>query len=391
MNFSTPRTITSSAVGRNGCTAKITWRREAASACDGRSTGNRTAKRRTGGNHSGRAGALGRCAFGLAFALLVVFAEPGAGKTLKVATTSPASSSWVKTLKAANEELKAVTEGRLAFRIYADGRKGRDDTVVLRKIGIGELHGGLVTAAVFQRIYPDMQIYNLPMAFRDLAEVDAIRERMDSQLLAGLDAAGFECFGIAEVGMAYPMSVKPVRTVADGRRLKVWSPQGDVAAARTLEAFGISPISLTIADVAGGLSSGLIDTVAVPPVAVLPLQWHTRLKYVVDLPIMYIYGTFVVDKKTLRDVAQSDLEAMRRIMGAAVAQADRQNRGDHERVLEALRNVGLQFIALTPEEQAGWREFAEAAAARWVKEGVIGADIHKTLKEHLAAIRAATP
>ena len=353
MNFSTPRMITSSAGLRRGPSAAS--------------------------------------ALGLAFALLVVLAEPVAAKTLKVATTSPGSSSWVKTLNAANEELKAVTEGRLEFRIYADGRKGRDDTVVLRKIGIGELHGGLMTAAVFQRIYPDLQIYNLPMAFRDLAEVDAVRQRMDPLLLAGLDAAGFECFGIAEVGMAYPMSIKPARTVADGRRLKVWSPQGDVAAARTLEAFGISPISLTIADVAGGLSSGLIDTVAVPPVAVLPLQWHRRLKYVVDLPIMYIYGTFVVDKKALRGVAEDDLEAMRRIMGAAVAESDRQNRDDHERVLAVLSEVGLRIITLTPDERATWRDFANAAAAKWVDEGVIGTAMHETLQEHLAAIRAPTP
>ena len=328
---------------------------------------------------------------GLLALLAIVLAPAAAAKTLKTATTSPPGSSWVKTLDAANEELKQATDGRLDFKVYAGGIRGKDDTVVLRRIRLGELHAGLMTAAVFQRIYPDAQIYNLPMAFRNLAEVDAVRKAMDPVLIAGLGEAGFEALGIAEVGMAYPMSTKEARTVADGRKLKVWSPAGDVAAARTLEAFGIAPVSLTVADVLAGLGSGLIDTVAVPPVAVVPLLWHTRLKYVVNLPIMYIYGMFVVDKRALRGVAEADLAAMRRIMGAAVATADRQNRADHEKVLGVLKGQGLRFIDLTPAEVADWRGFATAASKRWVADGVISADAHAMLQQHLARVRDAAP
>lgn len=323
--------------------------------------------------------------------LAAALAAGAPAKALKVATTSPPGSSWLRVLDAANEELRQATDGRLTVKIYAGGSQGKDDTVVLRKIRLGALHGALMTAAVFQRIYPDVQIYNLPMAFRDLAEVDAVRERMDPVLIAGLGDAGFEAFGIAEVGMAYPMSTTAARTVADGRRLKVWSPAGDVAAARTLSAFGIAPISLTVADVLPGLSSGMIDTVAAPPVAVLPLQWHTRLKYVIDLPIMYIYGMLVVDKRALRGVAEADLAALRRIMVPAVATADRQNRADHENVLAVLKNQGLQFITLTPAELRDWQGFAAAASEQWVEEGVISAEIHATLQRHLAELRGAKP
>lgn len=360
MNFSIPQTTTS----RRAC-----------------------ASRRTLARSSLRRSLRGRPALWVALAAALC-AAPIAAKTLKIATTSPSGSSWVKALNAANEELRAATGDALALKVYAGGTKGEDDTVVLRKIRIGELHGALMTAAVFQRIYPDVQIYNLPMAFRSLAEVDAVRERMDPLLLAGLSDAGFEAFGIAELGMAYPMSIKPARTVADARRLKVWSPAGDMAAARTLEAFGISPVSLTIADVYSGLSSGLLDAVAVPPVAAVPLLWHTRLKYVLDLPIMYIYGTFVVDKRALRGVPEKDVETMRRIMSAAVAESDRRNRDDHEKVLQVLRNSGLEFVTLNAEELAEWREFGKAAARKWVEEGVLGTEIHKAFTDLLAEMRA---
>lgn len=294
----------------------------------------------------------------------------------------------MEVLREAVAEVDAATDSRLIFKIYSGGSQG-DDPAVLRKMRLRQLHGGLLTAAVFHNIHKDIQIYNLPMAFRSFAEVDAVRETMDPMLIAGLAEAGFESFGIAEVGMAYAMSTKPLRTVADGKRLKVWTPDGDVAAARTLQAFGIAPIPLTIADVAGSLQTGLIDTVAVPPIAVVPLLWHTRLKYVIDLPLMYIYGLFVVKADALRGIAAEDLAATRRIMRAAVAKADRLNRADHDAAWQALANQGIKFVTPTAAEVADWRSHADQASRRWVQEGIVGTEAYAAMQERLAAHRGA--
>ena len=167
-------------------------------------------------------------------------------------------------LRQAGADVETATKGRVELRFYPGGTQG-DDRDVLRKMRIGQLHGGTVRTGVFGGIYSDIQLYNLPMVFRDLDEVDAVRKVMDRVLIEGLAEAGFIAFGIAEVGMAYAMSTKQASAIADARRLKVWSPQGDVPAARTLEAFGISPIPLTIAEVLQSLTSGAIDTVAAPP------------------------------------------------------------------------------------------------------------------------------
>ena len=335
-------------------------------------------------------GAPRRCLLLAAIALVAPFAAAASeAKTLKIATESPDGSSWMRVLREAVAEVEAATEGRVLFTIYPGGSRG-DDAQVLRRIRSRALHGGLVTAAVFNSIYKDVQIYNLPMAFRNFDEVDAVRAAMDSELLAGLAEKGFECFGIAEVGMAYAMSTQPARTVADGRKLKVWTPQGDVAAARTLEAFGIAPIPLTIADVQSGLQTGLINTVAAPPVAAVPLQWHTQLKYVVDLPLMYIYGLFVVKADALRGIDEADLAVLRTTMRAAVARADRLNRSDHDAVWQVLQNQGIKVVVPSPAEVADWRSHAEAASAEWVEGGIVGRDIYASLTTKLAELRSAT-
>ena len=63
-----------------------------------------------------------------------------------------------------------------------------------------------------------MQLYNLPMQFANFEEVDYVRERLDATLRQGLEDNGFVCPGLAEVGMAYAMSRRPVRSISDAFR-----------------------------------------------------------------------------------------------------------------------------------------------------------------------------
>ena len=322
-------------------------------------------------------------ALALAVAML---AAAGSAKTLKIATGAPDGTTWMKILRTAGADVEAATAGRVKLKFYPGGTQG-DDADVLRKMRIGQVHGGSVRTGVFGRIYSDVQVYNLPMVFHGLDEVDAVREVIDPLLIEGLRAEGFVAFGFAEVGMAYAMSTKKASSLEDARRLKVWAPQGDKPAARTFSAFRISPISLTIGEVLPSLTTGAIDTVAAPPVAVLPLLWHTRLKYVLDLPFMYIYSPVVVYERSLEGIDGADRAALVRIMGAAVAEADRRNRADHHAAWRALGKQGLEFLAPTPAEASAWRSAARTATAIWVDEGIISSGMYGRLQAVLTEFR----
>ena len=299
----------------------------------------------------------------------LLLAFPDRCNHLKIATLSPAGSTWMNILRAAAEEVDAATEGRVAFRFYPGGAMG-DDWAVLRKIRAGQLHGGVVTTTVFNRIYSDVQLYNLPLVFRDLSEVDAVRARLDRVLLAGMERNGFVAFGIAEVGMAYAMSRRPATTLQAMRRAKVWSPEGDISVARALDTFGISPIPLTVVDVLPGLQTGLIDTVASPPVAAVALQWHTQLDYVLDIPLMYVYGLLAVSERRFRRLPAADAAAVRRILGNAVAEADRRNRSDHDATMQVLISQGLRLETPAPGGTG------QLASARQASRGALGSRRH---------------
>jgi TRAP-type C4-dicarboxylate transport system substrate-binding protein len=77
------------------------------------------------------------------------------------------------------------------------------DSAVLRKIRIGQLHGGVVLAGSLADVDPDLEIYSLPLLFGSYGEVDFVREKMDETLINELANKGYVAFGFTETGFTY--------------------------------------------------------------------------------------------------------------------------------------------------------------------------------------------
>ncbi len=325
---------------------------------------------------------------GLAYAAIAgaVLALPASAATFKVATVSPDGSIWMKLLRQGAGEIAERTDDRVKFKFYPGGVMG-DDKAVMRKIRSGQLHGAVLTAGGVNRIYPDIELYGLPMIFQDMAEVDHVRGLLDKTMMKGLQEQGFIGFGIAEVGFAYAMSKAKVETFDEVRSQKVWIPDGDRAAELAIRTFDITPIPLSIADVLGGLQTGLINGVAVPPVAAIALQWHTQLKYVFDLPLIYVYGLLTVRDRQFDGLSDGDQAIVREVMAEVVGQVNAQNRKDHERAVEVLKAQGLVFTVPSEAEATRWKELAKGAKAEMINEGLISVDLVDQLDASLAEYR----
>ena len=293
-------------------------------------------------------------------ALLMLLPLTGAATTFKIATLSPDGSSWMQKFRAAAKTIRERTDGRVKFKFYPGGVMG-DDKAVLRKIRIRQLQGGAIASGALSAIYPDSQIYNLPMQFRNLAEVDAVRARLDQRLLDGLKQKGFVSFGIAEGGFAYLLSQYPITTVAELRRHKAWVPDIDRMSREAIEAFDIQPIPLPMGDVLTALQTGLVDTVAAPPIVTLALQWHTQVKYLLDLPLLYSYALMIIDKRAFDRLKPSDQKIVHEVMGRTFREIDRQNRVDNEQAMAALRQQGIEFLQPAPAAREEWESLAAKA------------------------------
>jgi TRAP-type C4-dicarboxylate transport system substrate-binding protein len=319
------------------------------------------------------------------FVLLIVF--PIHSKVFKIATLSPDGSVWMEKMREGAQLVAKKTENRVIFKFYPGGVMGSDQAV-LRKMRIGQLQGGAVVAGSISHIYPDSMIYGLPFIFRSFEEVDYVRERMDPILEKGYEDNGFVTFGFAEGGFVYVMSNAPVRTVQDLRHRKLWIPDNDYTSLQTVKALGIMPIPLGIGEVRTGLQTGLIDTVGTSPIGAVVLQWHTtQLDFLMDIPLMYIYGVLIIDKNDFSKLLTEDQNTVRTIMNNIFHQLNNVNREDNIQAKEALRNQGIQFIEPSRQTIEKWKETVSHLPQKLIEQNRLSPEILKTLKHHLNQYR----
>lgn len=305
---------------------------------------------------------------------------------LKIASIAPDGSVWMREMRKGAEEIKQRTEGRVSVRLYGGGVMGNEKSV-FRKIRAGQLHGGAFTSGGLGDIYSDMRIYGLPFLFRSLEEVDYIRSRMDGTFRKGLEDAGFVSFGFAEAGFANLMSVAPVRTTEELKGQKVWVPEGDPVSYAVMEGLGLAPVSLPITDVLTGLQTGLIHIIGTSPMGAVAFQWHTRLKYTTDTPLLYLFATLVIDQRAFAKLKAEDQGVLREVMGRIYQEFDQQNRRENEAASRALLQQGLTPLQILPEEIQAWRENASRVLLRLSGQGVFSPGLWQEVEGLLQQFR----
>jgi TRAP-type C4-dicarboxylate transport system substrate-binding protein len=309
------------------------------------------------------------------FAAALLWVPAGYAATLKIATLSPEGSSWMKVLRQHGKAIEARTDGAVKMKFYPGGVMG-DDKAVLRKMRVGQLHGAVLTSGGLVQNYPDIALYNLPLMFRSDAEIDYVRAKLDEQLMQGLRGEKFVGFGFAEVGFAYPMTRQAVQSVAQMQQSKVWTPDNDIGSLRAFEAFDISPIPLPIADVLAGLQTGLIDTIASPPIGTIALQWHTQVEHGLDLPLLYVYGLAAMAEKPFNRLTAEQQVIVEEEMRAAVFSADQAARRDHLSAKQALSKQGITWASPDSSEMQEWLTLAADARQRLIDTGYVSTQMY---------------
>ena len=306
---------------------------------------------------------------------------------LKIATVLPENTQWMKDMRAGAAEIRERTDGRVNFKFYSGGVQGSPDKV-LRKIKIGQLHGGAFTPTDLQQVYPDLNIYGLPFLFESEEEVNYVRERVDPKLVSGLEEAGFVSFGFSSGGFAIVMSNVPVRSHADLRGRKIWVPEGDLISYEAMKALRLSPVTLPITDVLTGLQTGLIDIVAMSPAGALVLQWHTKVEYLTKLPILYSMGLLAVDARAFKRLDEADQAVVRDTMSRIYAKWNRDNQQDAENALQALINSGIEAVAPAPGEQQKLQQIMEEQNRTMAGKGMFSEVLLEEVLQHIHTYRS---
>ena len=271
-------------------------------------------------------------------------------RTLKIGVLAPEGTAWSSNLKKLAKEVKEKTNGKVKFKIYYGGAMG-DEPDVLRKVRVRQLHGGVFTGKTLGDINGDIRVMEIPFTFyHDRAKAWNTLKDLSSYFNKRFEEKGFINLGFFEIGLVYFVSQKKSDSLDKLTGLKIWAWQGDELVSTLVESMNLVSIPLPITDVLSSLSTGIVEAAYAPPLGIVALQWSTKIKYLVDFPLAYSVGAFLIDKKQWMKIDEKSRKIIMEIGQRNISKVNEANVQDNRAALEAMKGIGVEFIKFPKDD-----------------------------------------
>jgi TRAP-type C4-dicarboxylate transport system substrate-binding protein len=271
-----------------------------------------------------------------------VFAAP-----IKVGVLAPEGTGWAKNIKKMTTEIKEATKGNVELKVYYGGSQG-DEQDVLRKIRIGQLQGGIFTGKTLGEINGDVRVIEMPFTFNHN------REKALSTLLnlapyfdQKYQKNKFKNLATFEIGQVYFVSQKKVADLNAIKSLKIWSWDGDPVVSNMMDAMNLIGVPLALPDVLSSLSTGVVEAAYAPAIGILALQWNTKIKYLIDFPVSFSIGAFVITSAAWDKISPADQKIVQTISKKYETEINAGNAKDNIDAMAAMKAQKIEFIKFT--------------------------------------------
>lgn len=275
---------------------------------------------------------------------LILIPTIASAVTLKIAALAPEGTNWANTIKKMAREVKKKTDGKVKFKVYYGGVAG-DEPDVIRKVRVGQLHGGIFTGKTLGDIFGDIRVIELPFNFYNEREkgLKALKA-MEPYFQKNLNKKGFVSLGFYEIGQVYVVSTKKVSSIEDMKGIKIWSWEGDEVVKSMIESLKLVSVPLSLPDVLSSISTGIIDAAYAPPLGILALQWQSKVKYLVDFPTAFSIGAMLISNKRWKKITPEHQKIVKDISRKYVELANKLAVEDNVKGLETLKKMGVEFV-----------------------------------------------
>ena len=263
---------------------------------------------------------------------------------VKVGVLVPEGTGWAKIIKKMTGEIKEATKGNVEIKVYYGGSQG-DEQDVLRKIRIGQLQGGIFTGKTLGDINGDVRVMEIPFTFNNNRE-KALKtlEELVPYFNQNFEKNKFKSLATFEIGQIYLVSQKKVQDLNSIKSLKIWSWAGDPVVTTMFDAMKLIGVPLDLPDVLSSLTTGVIDAAYAPGIGIISLQWNTKVKYVVDFPISYSIGAFVITDAAWKAIAPADQKIVSEISKKYQTEINSTNLKDNADAFNSMKAQKIEFI-----------------------------------------------
>lgn len=294
---------------------------------------------------------------------------------LKASDTHPAGYPTVVAVENMGKKLEAQSNGRIKMQMFPGAVLGQEKETV-EQTQIGALQINRISLGVIGPIVPDVDVFNMPFVFRDIAHMRKVIDGpIGDELLAKVTAspARLVALGWMDGGARSLYTKKLVKSPADLKGVKV-RMMGNPLFVDTMNAMGGNGISMAYGEVFSALQTGVIDGAENnAPSMFTSNHYSAGAKYYAQTNHLIIPELLVMSKVAWDKLTPADQALVKKL--GREAQLDQRVLWDKsvEDYSAKLKAAGVEFV---PVDQ---KLFFDATAPVRAKYGVKFADLMKRI------------
>jgi tripartite ATP-independent transporter DctP family solute receptor len=306
-----------------------------------------------------------------AVAISASFSASAQNMVLKAVDTHPAGYPTVVAVEGMGKKLEAATNGRIKVQMFPGAVLGQEKEAV-EQVQIGAIQIARISLGVVGPVAPDVDVFNMPFVFRDVAHMRAVIDGpIGAELLEKVSnsPARLVALGWMDGGARSLYTKKLVKSPADMKGIKV-RMMGNPLFVDTMNAMGGNGISMAYGEVFSALQTGVIDGAENnPPSFFTSNHYTTGMKYYAQTNHLIIPELLVISKVTWDKLSAEDKTLMKKV--AREAQMEQRVLWDKSVAdyTAKLKAAGVEFV---PVDQ---KLFFDATAPVRAKYGTKFADL----------------
>lgn len=312
----------------------------------------------------------------------------GFSQTVKMGTLAPENSPWHEAMLALGQDWGDLSNQKLKIKLYAGGILG-DESDMVRKMRIGQLHAAALTIEGLMYIVPEMDVLRMPMLIQNDAELNHVRDELSEYFEGLLEDRGFKLLAWSDAGWAYlftsAQTIFPEDLNKTNQKIFIWA--GGSGKKGWMDA-GFNAVEVAAPDIFMSLQTGLITTLTTTPVIALSYQWFPMVPFTTDMKAGPLPGAIIISKKKW-DKLPKDLQPQ--LVASAEQRGSKLSKDIVSLEIEALKVMQEHGLTVThaPEEaRLEWEALVQKYMYPEILEAEVPEDLYLQVVRILADFRA---
>jgi TRAP-type C4-dicarboxylate transport system substrate-binding protein len=255
-------------------------------------------------------------------------------------------------------EWTQATGGRVSLTVFGGGSQG-DEPTVLRKMRLDALQAASLTGVGLGTLDSSFNVFDVPFFFESYEELNEVTEKLTPEISKRVEAKGFVLLNWGHGGWTQLFTKKPVRSVAELKKIKLYTSAGNDRMVQWFKANGFEPRAMAMTDIMTGLTTGMVEGVPTTPLAAMLFQWYRQTPNMLDIGLAPVIGATVMTRKAWNAVPEADRPKLR---AAALGVQKRLQDDVPKQDAAAVAEMTKRGLIVTQASGPEWRQEADALA-----------------------------